>query len=69
MEKEIIRITNNLESIVFNEEDGTLSLHWHTGGHENATCGIKFKIELIEKIKSTYKAPHIPYNPDYNEAF
>ena len=58
-----------LETISFNEENGELTIKWWTGGAENAVCGLKLKVELVDKIISNYKAPHIPYNPDYNEAF
>ncbi len=59
----------NLEALSFNEDDNTLTIKWWTGGHENAVCGLKLKVELVDKIISNYKAPHIPYDPDYNNAF
>jgi len=59
----------NLETISFNEEDNVLTIKWWTGGAENAVCGLKLKVELVDKIISNYKSPHIPYNPNYSEAF
>ena len=58
-----------ITSIGYNKEKGTVSIHWDTGGQEGAVNGITFKVEEIEEHISTYKAPYIPYNPDYNEAF
>jgi hypothetical protein len=44
----------NLGSIVFNEETNELSIHWNTGGQENAVCGLVLEgVKLKEKIIST----------------
>jgi hypothetical protein len=56
-------------SFSYNEDDGTLTISWNTGGHENVVCGLKFKVELVDKIKSTYIAPKIKYDPDYDKPF
>lgn len=53
----------------FDEKEGILIINWDTGGHENAICGLKLKVELINKIISNYKAPKINYNSDYKESF
>jgi hypothetical protein len=60
----------NLGSIVFNEETNELSIHWNTGGQENAVCGLVLEgVKLKEKIISTYKAPRIDYDENYNNPF
>ena len=58
-----------LTSISFNDKNNELSINWYTGGQEGAICGLIFKVELVEKKKSQYRAPKIDYDPDYNEAF
>ena len=60
---------DKLQSILYDDKTNILTISWDTGGHENAVCGLKLKVELVEKIISKYKHPNIPYNPDYNEAF
>lgn len=60
---------DSLEKISFNEDTNILTIKWWTGGHENAVCGLKLKVELVEKVISDYKAPRMRYDPDYNEAF
>ena len=66
----MITITKErLETLTFNEEDNTLTIRWWTGGQENAICGLILKVELADFIISGYKYPHIPYDPDYKEAF
>jgi hypothetical protein len=60
----------NLGSIVFNEETNELSIHWNTGGQENAVCGFVLEVvKLKEKIISTYKSPRIDYDENYNNPF
>jgi len=58
-----------LKNIVINEEKGTMTINWKTGGYEGAVCGVILKVEVLEKIVSKYKSPEIPYDPNYNEAF
>lgn len=60
---------DNLESITINEHDNTMTIKWWTGGHENAICGVILKVEVLDQIISGYKAPHIPYDPDYDNPF
>lgn len=55
--------------IGYNKEEGTVSIHWDTGGNEGAVNGITFKVTEIKEHINTYKAPHIEWNQDYNEAF
>ena len=43
----------------YDEEKGELHLNWNTGGHEDAVCGLVFKVELVRKKISTYKSPRI----------
>lgn len=59
----------NLSSIVFDDKKNELSINWNTGGQEGAVCGLVFKVELVKKKKSTYKAPKIDYDPDYDNPF
>ena len=58
-----------LTSLSYDDKTGILQINWETGGHENAVCGLKLKVELDSKIISTYKAPNIPWDQDYREAF
>lgn len=58
-----------LKSLSYNDETSILTISWETGGMEKAVCGLKLKVELVEKIVSTYKSPNIPYDPDYNNPF
>ena len=58
-----------LESIAFDDVTNELTIKWNTGGSEKAVCGLVLKVELVNKIISNYRMPHIPYNPDYTEAF
>lgn len=55
--------------IGYNKEEGTVSISWDTGGMEGAVNGITFKVVELEEHISTYEAPHIEWNQDYNEAF
>jgi hypothetical protein len=58
-----------LEGMTYDDKTNELTIRWCTGGEEKAVCGLILKVELVDKIISSYKRPYIPYNPDYNEAF
>jgi hypothetical protein len=58
-----------LESISFDDETNLLTIRWDTRGNVGAVCGMVLKVELVEKIISSYRPPHIEWNQDYNEAF
>lgn len=60
---------DKLSSISYDDKTGILQFNWDTGGEENAVCGLKLKVELVDKIISTYKSPNIPYDSNYREAF
>jgi len=59
----------NLKSLLYDEKSGILQINWNTGGEEKAVCGLKLKVELVDKIVSDYKSSSIPYNSNYNEPF
>ena len=59
----------NLKNISFDTDTNILTISWDTRGVENAICGLKLKVEFIDKIISNYKSPETTYNPNYNEAF
>ena len=60
---------DKLSYISYDENTQELEVHWNTGGQENAICGFVVKAEFVKRIVSTYKAPNIQWDPDYNEAF
>ena len=57
---------NDLTSIEFDEETNQLTLNWNS---LNGVCGLVLKVELVEKIESTYKYPKVDYDQDYNNPF
>ena len=67
--KNIINVSKDqLETLSYDVDKGELCIKWHSGG-EGAIVGLVVKAELVKTIISTYKAPHIPYDPNYSEAF
>ena len=69
MKKKLIISKKDLTSISFDPETSLLSIHWDTGGKEGAINGIGLKVEFVKEYISTYKAPIIKYDPNYNNPF
>jgi hypothetical protein len=46
-----------IQTLSYDKEKETLTLTWHTGGQENAVCGITVKAPFVEEHVSNYKAP------------